>query len=253
MALRDREGGSVLLQWVPAHRGIEGNERADRLAKEAIEEESLCNLPNPPNFPNPPNYDISKAQRYQQRFAEPTDKMVLRVTGKTFQSQLDKIWKEVRTSRPLGTQHIGVYTWQLDGALPGPHITAVYNALTAAEASILSQCRTGHSRLRSNLHRMKVSNTAGCECGATRETITHVIYECPLLQEDRQAAIEVIGHRWRDLSYILGGWNPWEDPKTGQPVDGPKKKWKADLPAVKAVLHFLCKTGRFTWQTKEAG
>jgi hypothetical protein len=90
-------------------------------------------------------------------------------------------WKEVRTSRPLGTQHIGVYTWQLDGALPGPHITAVYNALTAAEASILSQCRTGHSRLRSNLYRMKMSDTAGCGCGATRETITHVIYECPLL------------------------------------------------------------------------
>jgi hypothetical protein len=73
-----------------------------------------------------------------------------------------------------------------------------------------------------------------------------VIYECPLLREDRQATIEVIGHRWRDLSYILGGWNPWEDPKTGQPVDGPKEKWKVDLPAVKAVLRFLCKTGRFT-------
>jgi ribonuclease HI len=28
-ALRDREGGSVLVQWVPAHRGIEGNERTD--------------------------------------------------------------------------------------------------------------------------------------------------------------------------------------------------------------------------------
>jgi hypothetical protein len=35
-----------------------------------------------------------------------------------------------------------------------------------------------------------------------------VVYECPLLREDRQAAIEVIGHRWRDLSYILRGWNP---------------------------------------------
>jgi ribonuclease HI len=32
-ALRDQERGSVLLQRIPAHRGIEGNERADRLAK----------------------------------------------------------------------------------------------------------------------------------------------------------------------------------------------------------------------------
>ncbi|KAG9513247.1 hypothetical protein KCU93_g10112, partial [Aureobasidium melanogenum] len=101
-ALRDQEGGSVLLQWVPAHRGIEGNERADRLAKEAIEEESLPNLPNLaslPNPPNPPSHDISKSQRYQQRFAEPTNKMALRVTKKTLQSQLDKIWKGAAKQR----------------------------------------------------------------------------------------------------------------------------------------------------------
>jgi hypothetical protein len=40
------------------------------------------------------------------------------------------------------------------------------------------------------------------------------------------------------------------NPRTGQPVDGPKEKWKANLPAVKAVLHFLHKSGRFAWQTR---
>jgi hypothetical protein len=177
--------------------------------------------------------------------------MALRVTGKSLQTQLDRIWKEARTTKPHGTQYTGVYTWQLDGALPGPHIAKVYNALSAEEASILAQCRTRHSRLRSKLYRMRLAETASCECGAVRETIEHVIYECPLLQEDRQVAVDAVGHRWRDLSYILGGWNPWEDPRTGQTVDGPKEKWKADLPAIKAVLHFLRKTGRFTWQTKE--
>jgi hypothetical protein len=118
---------------------------------------------------------------YNQRYAEPTTRMALRVNRRTLQKQLDKIWKGAKTLRPQGTQHIGVYIWQLDGALPGPHITTVYNALTAEEASILAQCRTGHSRLRSNLYRMKLADTAGCECGAVQETITHVIYECPLL------------------------------------------------------------------------
>jgi hypothetical protein len=124
------------------------------------------------------------------------------------------------------------------------------NSLSAVEASVLIQCRTGHSWLRINLYRMRPSDTAGCECGATRETIIHVIYECPLLQNDRQVAIKAVGHRWRDLSYILGGWNPWEDLRTGQPVDGPREKWEAVLPAVKTILYFLCKTGRFATQAR---
>jgi hypothetical protein len=50
------------------------------------------------------------------------------------------------------------------------------------------------------------------------------------------------------LSCILGGWDPWEDPRTGQPVHGPEERWKADLSAVKAVFYFPGKTGRFAAQ-----
>lgn len=176
--------------------------------------------------------------------------MALRVAKRTLQKKLDEICKQARNTRPRDTLQTGSYTWKLDGTLPGPHIATVYNALSAEEASVLAQCRTGHSRLKSDLYRMKMVDSAGCECGATRETIKHVIYECPLLRGDRQIAIEAVGHRWRDLSYILGGWDPWEDPRTGQPVDGPKEKWKANLPAVKAVLLFGYKSGRFAWQKR---
>jgi hypothetical protein len=179
---------------------------------------------NPPTAPTQRDRSIAKSRTYQQRYAGITNKMALRVSKKTLQKKLNGMWKQARTSRPQDTLHTGVYTWKLDKALPGPHIATVYNALSAEEASILAQCRTGHSRLRSDLYRMKVVDSAGCECGATRETIEHVIYECPLLREDRQTAIDAMGHRWRDLSYILGGCNPWEDPKTGQPVDGPRDK-----------------------------
>ena len=37
-ALQEQEGGSVVLQWVLAHKGIYGNERADELARKAGEE-----------------------------------------------------------------------------------------------------------------------------------------------------------------------------------------------------------------------
>jgi hypothetical protein len=74
--------------------------------------------------------------------------MALRVAKKTLQKKLDETWKQARNTRPRDTLHTGSYTWKLDGALPGPHIATVYNALSAEEASILAQCRTGHSRLR---------------------------------------------------------------------------------------------------------
>jgi hypothetical protein len=121
--------------------------------------------------------------------------MALRVAKKALQKKLDESWKQARDARPRDTLHTGSYTWKLDGALPGSHIATVYNAVSAEEASILAQCRTGHSRLKSDLCWMKLVNSARCKCGATRETINHVIYECPLLREDRQIATEAVGHR----------------------------------------------------------
>jgi hypothetical protein len=50
--------------------------------------------------------------------------------------------------------------------------------------------------------------------------------------------------------YLIYPGNPWADPGIGQPVDGPRKKWKADLLAVETILHFLCKTGKFTTQVR---
>jgi hypothetical protein len=216
-----------------------GNEWADKRAKKALEEgqgqvagaatqESLCvasptnpltssdlqtstDLTTPANPLTPPDSrdrSIAKSKTYQQRYTGVTKKMALRVAKKTIQKKLDESWKQARNARPRDTLHTGSYTWKLDEALPDYHIATVYNAVSAEEASILAQCRTGHSRLKSDLYRMKLVDSARCECGATRETINHVTYECPLLREDRQIAIEAVGHRWRDLSYILGGWTP---------------------------------------------
>jgi hypothetical protein len=61
--------------------------------------------------------------------------MALRVAKKTLQEKLGVIWKQTRTLRPQDTLHQGAYTWKLDGALPGPHMVTVYNALPAEEAS----------------------------------------------------------------------------------------------------------------------
>jgi hypothetical protein len=85
---------------------------------------------------------------------------------------------------------MAAYTWQLDGTVQGPYKGAVYNALSSAGAFILVQCRTGHSRPRSNRYRIELIDMAGCECEAAQETVIHVIYEYSLPQEDHQIAID---------------------------------------------------------------
>jgi ribonuclease HI len=190
-ALQAREGTTVTIQWVPAHKGVYGNEWADKRAKKALEEgqglvegaatqEPLCvaSPTNPltsldlqtstdlttPTNPSTPldsrDRSIAKSKTYQQRYTGVTKRMALRVAKKTLQKKLDESWKQARNARPRDTLHTGSYTWKLDGAHPGSHIATVYNAVAAEEASILAQCRTGHSRLKSDLYRMKLVDSA---------------------------------------------------------------------------------------------
>lgn len=69
VALSEREEGLALLQWITALKEIEGNEKANKLAKATIEsapiQEHLTNYPysssssrNPPNPPDPPDTSI---------------------------------------------------------------------------------------------------------------------------------------------------------------------------------------------------
>lgn len=194
----------MTLQWVPAHKGILGNEEANRIAREITE--TTGTSASPTQTAQEPN-SRSSAQRYYERHAPPK-KLIPWISQKTLKLNLDNYFKEAQNRRLPEAKWKGAYTWNLDGALPGTHTINLYNALSAQEAAILVQCRTNHSHLHANLYRMKVADTPKCECGALAETVLHVIYECPLLREGRQKAADAIGPRWRDLSYILGGWNP---------------------------------------------
>jgi ribonuclease HI len=165
-ALQAREGTTVTLQWVPAHKSVYGNEWADKRAKKVLEEgrgevegvatqlesptnpltssdsQTSTDLLTPTNPLTPPDLrdrNIAKSKIYQQRYTGVTRKMALRVAKKTLQKKLDETWKKARNTRPRDTLHTGSYTWKLDGALPGSHIATVYNALSAEEAYQLNQ------------------------------------------------------------------------------------------------------------------
>lgn len=228
----ENKQGHVTLLWVPGHAGITGNEKANQVARARTQ-------------PDTSHYRDQASEPIGRQGLSKRNQDTLYLSFRGTQKAIDKHFKELRSQPVMGAQSVGKYTWKLDGALPGPHTLGLYDALNDKEASILVQCRTNHSRLLTTLWRIRRADSNECQCGGGPETVKHVIYDCIRWRDRRQQAIREIGVRWRDLSYILGGWNAWCDPKTGKPVDGPREKWKANIAAVKALLRFLQDTGRF--------
>jgi hypothetical protein len=142
----------------------------------------------------------------------------------------------------------GRYTWKMDQALPGKHTLQLYGSLTSDQVSILIQARTGHCRLKKNLTRGGIADSAKCECGNDEQTVRHVILSCPQWVEARKVLRAAVGDRWGDVPYLSGGWGMRKDVRTGQLLDGPKEEWKPDLAVVKAIIRFLEKTDRLSIQ-----
>lgn len=130
-----------------------------------------------------------------------------------------------KVKRPRLPSRYGKYTWDLDGALPGPHAMALYNALFSEEARTLVQCRTDHSHLRNYLYRINRAPTRECACGQGDETVLHVLLECRMWIQLRATLRTEVEERFGDISYMLGGYSKRIDGQTGRQIDGPLDKW----------------------------
>ena len=51
---------------------------------------------------------------------------------------------------------------------------------------------TGHGNIRSYLHRFKIFETPTCPCGTEDQTIDHLLYECELLNKERDSLISTV-------------------------------------------------------------
>jgi hypothetical protein len=211
-------GKRVHLRWVPAHEGIVGNERAHKEAHRATEPE---------------------AARLLQRTGS------VRLKSAAIRCGREKLMKE-RTEQFRLEGKTGQFTRGIDGALPQKHTTKLYNTLSADEASILAQLRTGHNRLKSYLFRFSLADDDQCECGAAADTVRHLLFACEKWQAERAPLRQKLQQRWGDLSYMLGGWNPWVDRNTGKTLDGKQELWRPNISIVKAVIEFVRTTGRFS-------
>lgn len=164
-----RQSVSVTFVWVPAHVGIEGNEEADILAKQALRSE---------------NIDLKVPLSRAEGKSLISDKML---------ELWQKCWETSDTGRHL-------YNIQEKVS---------YNKTVAGnrrEESVISRLRIGHSGLNQSLRRIGKHQTGLCTyCGA-EETVEHVLLECGQYSEKRKVLHNTVEREKKvfSLRTILG-------------------------------------------------
>src|SRR5262249_4132685 len=129
----------------------------------------------------------------------------------------------------------GGHLRRIDPELPSIHTRHLYGTLPRNQAYLLIQLRTGHSWLASHAKRHQLREDDKCECGA-RETVTHILIDCPRLLTLRQKLRKEVGEAFNNISLMLGGRSRQEPKKLDS---------SAQRGVVKAVLDFAEASVRF--------
>ena len=154
------QGNNISLNWIPAHVGHPGNERADTLAKRGTKKRLIRER----TLPLPVCAIKEEIYRWEKEAHRKTWRQKEFVNGKTFCRQTrmflpepnPKLWKKVRKH---STRNI----------------------------KILTQLITGHCTLNRHLEVMKIIDDSECQnCGYDDETAEHFLCHCDAFCFPRQ-------------------------------------------------------------------
>ena len=152
---------SVRISWVKAHVGIEGNERADQLAKSC-----WTNDAEPVDLDAP----FSFAKRH---------------TRLTERTKWNDDWKKSEN---------GAWTRRIF-----PTIEHRRKAGKLGLDFVLTQFLSGHGKFGSYLTRFKLRTDPSCECGVFQDP-EHLIFDCPLLADLREDILSEFTQRGKQFS-----------------------------------------------------
>jgi hypothetical protein len=137
-----------------AHVGIQGNELADTLAKEAAT-----------------NADIRECYKKVPKG------VVLSELGGISVEKWQREWKQTKKGE-ITRQYFPVVADRLKMKI---NVTPNFTTMV-----------TGHGNVRSYLHRFKIIETPICPCSTTDQTIDHLLFECELLNKERDNLISTV-------------------------------------------------------------
>ena len=140
----------ITLQWIPSHCEINGNERADNLAKKGA----------------------SKLQP-DKPISQTTCKEIIRSNTKI---EWVNNWALGNTGRVMLNY------------MTAPRKTDNLDSLGRRDQSIIFRLRSQYIALNKHLNRLNPMHEPVCPvCPATHETVTHFLFECPQLSQLRKA------------------------------------------------------------------
>jgi ribonuclease HI len=155
-----RQGIQVRFQWIPSHIGIEGNEKADQLAKQATGwREQGRSRPPAPLWEH-----ATRLLAAQNR----TEK------GKT-KNKWAQLWRTSKTGQTLRTLTPTITKQTLE----------IYKGLPRAACSVLTQARTGKIAVKAYLHAINRAEDNKCACGQV-QTVPHLLLVCPIFADLRE-------------------------------------------------------------------
>ena len=147
--------------------------------------------------------------------------------------------QELNEARAI-PERIGMFSKEVDKALPGRHTRAIYDALTHTEAVIIAQLRTGMARLNGYLHRIGAAESDQCECGAAKETVKHFLFRC--------IRWEAIRKKWEPKDRSKRGNLSWA---VGGKELSDSERWKPNIEAVRRTIGFALATKRLQTSPEE--
>jgi len=150
---------NLRIKWISGHSKIVGNEKADKLAKEAAEGKASWQVDLPPILQK--ELPISDTAIKQEQHAK-----------------LLRRWRQEWTTSPRCRR-----MERIDTTFPFNDFCKRHCKLTQGQASTLFQIRSGHFPLNAYLHRINRSETKYCqrcepEEGAQEETVDHFLFKC---------------------------------------------------------------------------